>query len=74
MDIFEQLSPIITKNRATFMAKAASVDDAVSDDNLASVAAELHASLPFALRMAVKKDMLETLLVNNREKLRTLLK
>ena len=73
MDIFAQLSPIIAKNRATFMAKAVNVDDAVSDENLASVAAEFHATLPFALRMALKKDMLASLLINNRDKLRALL-
>lgn len=73
MDIFAQLSPIITKNRATFMAKAGSVDDAVSDENLARVAMELHATLPYALRMAVKKETLASLLIQNRERLRTLL-
>ena len=73
MDIFAQLAPIITKHRATFMAKAGNIDDAVSDENLVRVEVELHALLPFALRMAVKKEMLASLLIQNRERLQTLL-
>jgi len=73
MDLLTALTPLLAKARPTIILTFGSVDAALTDDALTMLADTLHGQLPFAVRMAVKKDALATFLIDNRAKIRTAL-
>lgn len=73
MDLMTALTPLLAKARPTIVSTFGSVDNALTDAALAKLADALHGQLPFAVRMAIKRDALATFLVDNRARIRTAL-